>query len=325
MVSEFLLQQTTVAAVRPRFAKWMQRFPSPAAMAAVAEAEVFAMWQGLGYYRRARLLHQASRAIVEKHQGRVPRDQTKLRALPGVGDYTAAAILAFAYDEPVPVLDANIQRVASRLANITSVITSREGRQAAETVVRQLLPPKKGGRAVISALMDLGAQVCRPRAPRCHLCPLREICRAEEPEKLPRRRPKMASVEVTDRRAWAFQKGKVALTLSPGPWWKGMWVLPASQSTGQPLHIEHFAVTRHRVRMEVFAAGALPAGAEWFPAHALPPLPSPHLRALRALLEGSAEADKKHRSATLPSSSNSTPSASSLSRFSRKASCAADP
>ncbi|MCX7868741.1 MAG: hypothetical protein N2322_02215 [Terrimicrobiaceae bacterium] len=285
VVSEFLLQQTTVAAVLPRFEEWMRRFPTPAHMARARESEVLAMWQGLGYYRRAVNLRRAAQAMVLEHGGKVPRDAAVLERLPGFGPYTAAAVAAFAFDKPVEVLDANILRVALRLGNVREPAASAAGRRAAARIVRSLLPKRRGGRAVISALMDLGALVCRPRAPRCPHCPLREICRTPEPEALPLKPPRPKPVRLRDRRAWIAGGGRVALIPSPGPWWRGLWLLPpAAEAVREPaLLARRFAVTRHRVEMEVFADERPPPEARWFRLSRLPPMPAPHLEAVHLL------------------------------------------
>jgi len=170
LVSEAMLQQTQVARVAPRFASFIARWPTPAALAASSLAEVLEAWAGLGYYRRARDLHAAARAIVAEHGGRVPDDLTALRALPGVGSYTARAVLALAHGRDVGVVDTNVARVLARAVAGTPLSASATQRLA------DALVPAGTGRAHTEALLDLGATVCTARAPRCDACPLSRAC-----------------------------------------------------------------------------------------------------------------------------------------------------
>jgi A/G-specific adenine glycosylase len=190
LASEFMLQQTTVAAVSARFSAFLARFPSLEALAAADEADVLHAWQGLGYYRRARALHACARAVLERHGGRLPDDPAALRALPGIGPYTASAIRAIAFDAPEVPVDGNVLRVLARLHRIETPLP------AAIPRLRELAGCLSGGRRpgdVAQALMDLGATVCRPRRPACLVCPWREACRARAAgvaEALPGRVPR---------------------------------------------------------------------------------------------------------------------------------------
>ncbi len=176
LVSEVMLQQTPVARVLPVYTAWLARWPTPAALADERPGEAVRMWGRLGYPRRALRLHQAATVIDSSHDGRVPRDLADLRSLPGVGDYTAAAVLAFAYRERIAVLDTNVRRVRGRLVDGVAVpaaaLTKRE-RQLAE----QILPDDPETAATWSvAAMELGALVCTARAPACSLCPVSDLC-----------------------------------------------------------------------------------------------------------------------------------------------------
>lgn len=166
-LSEVMLQQTTVATVRPRFEAWVARWDSVAALAAADEAEVMAAWAGLGYYARARNLHACARAIVEEHGGRFPEEEAELRRLPGLGDYTAAAIAAIAFGRRAVVIDGNIKRVAARLAARATVDV--------RDVVDAITPDARTG-DFAQGLMDLAGALCSVRAPKCLACPLRENC-----------------------------------------------------------------------------------------------------------------------------------------------------
>ena len=285
MVSEFMLQQTTVAAVTPYFARWMERFPTVAVLAAAEEREVFALWQGLGYYSRARTLHRAARAVMEQHQGKIPRKAETLRDLPGVGGYTSAAIAAFAFDAVEPVIDANIARVLARLKNWGHPIDDARGTGFLQTAATGLLP-EKGGRLHNSALMELGALICTARNPRCPDCPVRQACRAVDPGSLPVKRARQKTEDLREFRGFIFHRGKLWLEESAGPRWKGLWLLPAVQPEGRKSdHIEIHPITRFRVTMELFSGPRRNLRLTGFSPTDLPPMPSPHRRAVAAMLK----------------------------------------
>jgi A/G-specific adenine glycosylase len=175
LLSEVMLQQTTVATVRGRYDGFLARFPDPQAMAAAPLADVLHAWQGLGYYRRARGLHGLAVAVAERHGGRLPEDAAALAALPGLGPYTVAAVRAIAFAAPVLPVDGNVARVLSRLAEVTTPLP------AAMPVFRRLADGLAGGDRpgdLAQALIELGALVCRPRAPACLACPWEDVCRA---------------------------------------------------------------------------------------------------------------------------------------------------
>lgn len=176
-VSEVMLQQTVVATVIPYFERWMDRFPDVGSVAAATEREVLALWQGLGYYQRARRLHRAARRIVQVHEGRLPSDRRGLRELPGIGPYIADAILSIAFGCDVVALDANLTRVFMRLLAVEGRGTKAEVRREVRRWAEAGLPR---GRAADynQALMDFGSLVCRPRSPLCEECPLRQDCAA---------------------------------------------------------------------------------------------------------------------------------------------------
>ena len=283
MVSEFMLQQTTVAAVLPFFSRWMLALPDVSALASAAEPRVLKLWEGLGYYSRARNLQRAAKAIVNGFDGKIPHDLELLRSLPGIGPYTAAAIAAFAFDKPVPVLDANINRVVARLFDYRENIATAAGRAFLEQAAASLLPPG-GGRDHTSALMDLGATICRAGTPDCPRCPLKGFCRATEPATLPVKPAKKAVTPLTEYCAFASTGGRVFLLQSSGPRWKGLWLLPPGEPLAPPLLTLTYAITRYKVRLHVTASAPRP---EWtdFPAGALPPMPSPHRKALASLFQ----------------------------------------
>lgn len=174
-LSEVMLQQTTVAAVRGYFLRFTGRWPDVAALAAAADAEVMAEWAGLGYYARARNLLACARAVVRDHGGRFPRTAAGLRALPGIGPYTAAAIAAIAYDEAAVVVDGNVERVMARLHLVETPLPAAK---AELTRLAAALTPARRPGDYAQAVMDLGATICTPRRPACGICPWRGPCRA---------------------------------------------------------------------------------------------------------------------------------------------------
>jgi A/G-specific adenine glycosylase len=189
-LSEIMLQQTTVKAVAPYYARFLARWDDVGALAAAPLDDVLKAWAGLGYYARARNLHTTARAVVERHGGKFPANATELRALPGIGDYTAAAIAAIAYDLPATPVDGNVERVVARLYAVTTPLP------AAKPEIRRLaagLTPQHRTGDFAQAMMDLGATLCTPKNPACALCPWNDSCAAHargEAEALPRRTPK---------------------------------------------------------------------------------------------------------------------------------------
>jgi A/G-specific adenine glycosylase len=174
-LSEIMLQQTTVATVGPYFDRFVARWPDVAALAAASLDEVLQLWQGLGYYARARNLHACARAVVERHDGRFPDDPAVLRALPGIGSYSAAAIAAIAFDRRTAAIDGNVERVVARLYAVPEPLPGAKPRLRA--LAEELVPQQRAG-DFAQALMDLGATICTPRRPRCVLCPWRACCAA---------------------------------------------------------------------------------------------------------------------------------------------------
>jgi A/G-specific adenine glycosylase len=200
-LSEIMLQQTTVKAVAPYFARFAARWPHVQALAAAPLDEVLRLWAGLGYYARARNLHACAKAVVERHDGRFPQSQAELGRLPGIGPYTAAAIAAIAFDAPAAAVDGNAERVVARLFAIEDELP------AAKTEIRrlaELLIPEARAGDFAQALMDLGATICTPKRPACVLCPWTHACAARrrgDPEIFPRKAPKTQGRE---RRGAAF-------------------------------------------------------------------------------------------------------------------------
>jgi A/G-specific adenine glycosylase len=189
-LSEIMLQQTTVATVGPYFDRFVARWPDISGLAAASLDEILQLWQGLGYYARARNLHACARVVVERHEGLFPDEPAALRALPGVGDYTAAAIAAIAFDRRTAAIDGNVERVVARIYAMPEPFPAAKPRLRA--LAEALVPEERAG-DFAQSLMDLGATICTPRRPRCVLCPWRACCAAAasgQAEDLPARAEK---------------------------------------------------------------------------------------------------------------------------------------
>ena len=290
-----MLQQTTVATVMGRFSEWMRHFPSLTALAGATEQEVLSAWEGLGYYSRARRLHAAAKTIVEKHAGIIPDSEELLLKLPGVGAYTASAIIAFAHDQPAVVLDTNIIRVLARWGNLTTPIDTVSGKKILGALASAFFPDK-GCRDIASALMDLGAMICKAGKPECDVCPLQKGCSAVMPEKLPKKSPRRVTTKLTEYRSWLRRGEKLHLQQSEGPRWRGLWILPeleGAKPSGRQITEITYPITRYRVTMKVYPVkGSLPKGLRGFTQQEIRalPIPSPHRRAIekafRAIAEG---------------------------------------
>lgn len=176
-VSEVMLQQTRVEVVKDYYKRWMERFPTPEVLAQTPEQEVLQYWQGLGYYSRARHLLAGVREVCATYGGKVPEEPAKVQQLPGIGEYTAGAILSIAYNERTPAVDGNVLRIFSRLFCITEDIMKQAVKRTVYRLVREHMPLDRPG-DFNQALMDLGATVCIPQRPRCHLCPVTGFCKA---------------------------------------------------------------------------------------------------------------------------------------------------
>jgi A/G-specific adenine glycosylase len=260
-LAEVMLQQTTVAAVAGYFARFTQRWPTVADLAAADDADVMAAWAGLGYYARARNLLACARAVVANLGGRFPDSEAALRALPGIGDYTAASVAAIAFGRPAAVIDANVERVIARhrLIETPLPLAKREIRN----VLTPLVPQDRPG-DFAQALMDLGATICTPRAPTCMICPLAADCRARgRPDiaRLPVKPPKKAKPHRHGVAHWIERDARIWLVRRPD---KGMlggmralpggdWseAPPTESGIAQVDHgFTHFDLTLHLVRRE---------------------------------------------------------------------------
>ena len=227
-----MLQQTTVAAVRHRYVSFLDRFPDIDALARAKEESVLAEWSGLGYYARARHLSRAARQVVRDHGGELPRDIAALRALPGFGEYTAAAVASLAWNVRAPAADANVTRVLSRVHAIPGTAGTPAHRQRVLAAAAELLPLSRPGDAT-AALMDLGQAICLPRRPQCPRCPLRTECAgfaSRDPEQYPRRTRKPPMLRARVAAGVVRRDGRALLLQRPGGVsLGGIWEFPSAQ------------------------------------------------------------------------------------------------
>ncbi|MCA9629512.1 MAG: A/G-specific adenine glycosylase [Myxococcales bacterium] len=323
-VSEMMLQQTQVATVIPYFERWLTLFPDVATLAAAEEADVLHAWQGLGYYSRARNLLKGARAVVSEHAGRVPADVEQLRALPGVGPYTAGAIASIAHNRAEPIVDGNVIRVLSRLYALEGDPTKAAPKRRLWELAAELVPASAPG-DFNQALMELGATRCTPKKPACVSCPLSKECLAlarNEVERFPETPPRVKTTSVHMLAAviegdGRFLMGKLAST---APRWSGMWQFPNAES--QPgaasdenlrtiarrqtalevepqglLGVVRHSVTRYRITLDAYRCVALPGEAtpggdfselRWMTLEETTnvALPKAHAQIARALSEG---------------------------------------
>lgn len=277
-VSEIMLQQTRVETVIPYYERWMKRFPDIARLAEASESEVLSTWEGLGYYGRARNLHRAAKQVLEEFGGELPHDLSGLRTLPGIGRYTAGAILSMAFGLDAATLDGNMRRVFARVFDVAEPADSSVGAAALWALAEQHLPAGRAG-DYNQALMDLGATVCLPRNPNCPICPLRSLCQARAggfQEQRPVLKPKPEVPHYTVTAAVLLRNGKVLLAKRPSRGLLGgMWEFPGgkveAQETlaeclgreireelgagiyvGQPLGVFRHAYTHFRITLHAF-------------------------------------------------------------------------
>jgi A/G-specific adenine glycosylase len=287
LVSEFMLQQTQVATVVPYYSKWLRRFPDFASVARSSQNDVLHAWQGLGYYNRARNLHAAARIVRNRHGRILPDAISALGKLPGVGRYIANAVATFAFNQSVPIVEANSSRVLARLLDMRLPIDSAMGREKLWEYAAQLVP-KRNPACFNSALIDLGALVCLPEKPKCRICPVKKFCRTKNPETLPIKKSKPRTKQLVETHAFVTRNGKILLQQSPARW-RGMWILPRVETCafGRPLYRSTFPFTHHRIGLVVYRRATpdrIGPTQRWFKSIDRIPMPSPHRRAAQALL-----------------------------------------
>jgi A/G-specific adenine glycosylase len=221
-----MLQQTTVTAVVPYFERFLERFPTLAALAAAREEEVLRQWEGLGYYSRARNIHRAARLLVKERDGKFPDEMAALLELPGIGRYTAGAIASFAFDRPEPILEANTLRLYCRLLGFRGDPRSAAGQKLLWDFAGRIVPRKFPG-LFNQALMELGATICAPQDPRCPECPVRRSCAACTngwQTQIPVRAARPVPTGVTEIAVAVHRGGSYLMRRRPaGEWWAGLW------------------------------------------------------------------------------------------------------
>ncbi|MCI0357306.1 MAG: A/G-specific adenine glycosylase [Planctomycetaceae bacterium] len=274
-VSEIMLQQTQVATVVPYYHRFLAQFPDVHSLAQADEQQVLRLWEGLGYYRRARQLHAAAQCMAREHGGRFPTTYAAVRSLPGIGRYTAGAILSIGLDARLPILEANTVRVLSRLAGYRGDPASSAGQKHLWSLAETLLPARDCG-AFNQALMELGSEVCSLRAPACDACPVAMHCRARAEqlvEKIPKP-PTRTKYELVREIAVVVRRGRKVLVrqCQPGERWAGLWDFPRFAGSrdeiapqvaaltavdvepGERLVTLKHGVTRFRITLECYAA-----------------------------------------------------------------------
>ena len=266
-LSEIMLQQTTVATVKPYFEAFTARWPTVEALAAADDADVMTAWAGLGYYARARNLLACARAV----NGTFPTTEATLRKLPGIGQYTAAAIAAFAFGQRAVVVDGNVERVVSRLFAVETPLPA--AKPELYRLTDSITPTTRAG-DFAQAMMDLGSSICTPRAPKCLICPLQQICTATDPDSYPRKSPKAAKPDRTgiaiwfeeDRHVWLVRRPDKGLLggmrALPGGGWDGS----ERPETGHLLGAVTHGFTHFNLTLQVHKSScALQPGGEWWP------------------------------------------------------------
>ena len=308
-VSEVMLQQTQVETVKPYFQRFIREFPTVKKLAAADEQNVLRHWEGLGYYRRARQLHAAAQVIVTQHKGKFPREITTLQTLPGIGRYTAGAIASIAYDERVPILEANTIRLFARLIGYQQIPTTSTGQRILWQTATEILP-RKNIAQFNQGVMELGSLVCTPKNPRCSDCPVSALCAAREAglqEEIPLQGPKKEFTHLYEAAVVVRKKGNILMRqCANGERWAGLWDFPRFElesegdlyvhdelitkvldQTGVRIKpegllktIKH-GVTRYRITLDcyeaIFTAGRISSTSKkrvcWLPMHELTDLP----------------------------------------------------
>jgi A/G-specific adenine glycosylase len=268
-ISEVMLQQTRMEVVVDRYyPRFVERFPDAGALARASETEVLAAWSGLGYYRRARMLREGALYVMRAHEGHLPRDLEALRAVPGIGRYTAGAIASIAFDDRAAIVDGNVARVIARLEGIEDLYGSAAFIRESWAAAGRLVDLAKSPRNLNQGLMELGALVCTPRAPRCPSCPIRSHCRSHasgDPERLPLRRATTATRALRiNLYVVRSRDGSVLMEEATGPLMTGMAHLPqtaglfesrgASFFPGAALGWFRHTITNRRIQFHVHEA-----------------------------------------------------------------------
>ncbi len=298
LISEMMLQQTQIATVLGRgfYPRFLETFPDVASLAAADDERLLKAWEGLGYYRRVRMLRETARAVIAEYGGTFPVELEALMKLPGIGRYTAGALRAFAADLPAVVVDGNVARVLSRVMDFSGLVDDTAGQKRIWEWAEALADPDRS-RIYHSALMELGQKICRPGVPDCLSCPVAGFCKTREPELLPVKRQKTAITAVDEHALWLRdRKGRLLLHREGGKRREGLWKLPtrdAAEISHLPVLDERcYPITRYRVTLRVHDGAGVrnhfqaAEGEIWQDAEAVLALamPSPFRRAILRLL-----------------------------------------
>ena len=257
LVAEYLLQRTRIVSGTPYYERFLRKFPTVQNLAAAPLDDVLTVWEGLGFYGRARSLHAAARAIVERHGGEIPQSFEELNALPGVGPYTAGAVGSIAFGLPVPAVDGNVTRVIARVFRIRDDVTTASVRRRVAEMAARLVSSDRPG-AFNQAMMELGATVCTPTSPSCPRCPVERVCLARaagEERELPMRRSPRSTPVVPVVFGLVTASGHVLLVRRPrGRLLGGLWALPGGERIGRSDKGDLVAAVRSQTGVDVEVA-----------------------------------------------------------------------
>jgi len=268
-----MLQQTRVETVRPYYTRWLRTFPTVQTLARATDDHVLKLWEGLGYYSRARNLHRAAQTVVREHGGQLPGTADALRSLPGIGRYTAGAIASIAFGQREPLVDGNVARVLARIFAIRDSVKSPRGLRSLWKLAEDLLPDTGAGR-FNQALMELGALVCTPTNPRCDACPMRRVCAAQARglvQRLPNRGDKPRTVHVVAKAAFVRCGSRILLRRrSRHGLLANFWGLPSADArrfrVGRRIHELRHAITHRRILLQVHECAPVtkpPSNGNW--------------------------------------------------------------
>jgi len=272
LVSEIMLQQTQVDTVIPYYHRWLKRFPDFEKLAAAEEAEVLKHWQGLGYYRRAKMLHRNAQQVCAQHAGKLPQDAQTLLSLPGIGRYTAGAVGSIAFGLKVPLLDGNVIRILTRIFAISKNVADKNTLERLWKISKNILPNKNVG-DFNQALMELGATVCFPRSPNCANCPVSDLCEGHlsgKAESYPVKSPAQKITKMNEH-AFIFRDKENRLLVKKqktGERWADLWTLPHFENLNEglsnfkvkkndlkKLRTDKHGFTRYQITLNTFTLG----------------------------------------------------------------------
>jgi A/G-specific adenine glycosylase len=294
LVSEMMLQQTRVAHVLGKgyFTRFLEAFPDVKSLAAADDSRLLKAWEGLGYYRRARMLRATALAVLNDHDGIFPDEEAALLALPGIGPYTAAALLSFAFGKPSALVDGNVHRLLSRLMEDAAPIDSSATRKRHTEWARALCDTENPRRHNY-AMMELGQTICRPGAPRCEVCPVAKFCKSGQPQDLPVMKKRAAITEISEHAIWLQDaEGRVLLHRETGSRRNGLWKLPLRPqqecAASKLIFSDNYTITRYKVTLNIHeGTGHAPGeGDGWISRDGLASIPmaAPFRRAILRLL-----------------------------------------